>query len=796
MIKNYLKIAFRNLLKNKSYVIINTFGLGIALACCVTAYMLIAYNMEFDNFHKDEKIENIYRIHSHVKYNDGNLRMSVGCTSPMAKMATEDISGIKRYTRFAYGGANVSFGVERVFSEGISFADSTFFEMFDFPFVKGSQESFKELQTILLNEELAEKYFGDEDPIGKIMDLSFQTGLERKFVVGGVFERIPINSSLTFRALIRAEHYQDIRERVAENLWRDWNIPTVFVELTNPREKEDIAQFMDKYKEHRNEAKVDQELLNFSLQPFKSEIDFNTVDWAQINGRIPTEPLVIFITMAVLILLIACFNLTNTSIAVTTTRLKEIGVRKSLGAYKGQIIVQFLFETIILMGLAVIMGWIMAQIIVPQFTTMWDWPYGLDQVNGFNLFLMLLLLLVFASVLSGIYPALFNSRFNTVTLLKGTVRIKGTNLLTRTLVSAQFAISVIVLIAGVSFTQNAKYQEKVQFGYDKENVVTVDIQDPKAYYAMKTKALSNPKVENVAVSDHQVGMNTYPSPVKFEEVDYEMRHIGVGENYFETMGFTFIQGRSFNMDRETEVTESIVITKETISYLGMQGDPIGQEIYVHSIKRKVIGVIDNFVDNIYRSADPEPLVFYPATEEWWKRVIVRTDPDDLAEVNEYLEESWKELYPTQPYNSQYQEDVLLENTKQLNGNMTQIFLFLTILGAALSVSGIFSLASLNIARRTKEIGIRKALGSSVKSVVLLLNREFFIILAIAGVLGSLGGYFGVEALLDNWYAFYKSADVLSIVLCALFIFGIGIATTSMTIFGAAKANPVDTLRDE
>ena len=165
-------------------------------------------------------------------------------------------------------------------------------------------------------------------------------------------------------------------------------------------------------------------------------------------------------------------------------------------------------------------------------------------------------------------------------------------------------------------------------------------------------------------------------------------------------------------------------------------------------------------------------------------------------MNAYLEESWKEIFPTQPYISQYQEDVLLENTKQLNGNMTQIFLFLTLLGAALSVSGIFSLASLNIARRTKEIGIRKALGSTVKNVVMLLNREFVIILAIAGILGSIGGYFGVEALLDNWYAFYKSADLFSILICAFVIFGIGLATTSITTLGAAKTNPVDTLRDE
>jgi putative ABC transport system permease protein len=209
-----------------------------------------------------------------------------------------------------------------------------------------------------------------------------------------------------------------------------------------------------------------------------------------------------------------------------------------------------------------------------------------------------------------------------------------------------------------------------------------------------------------------------------------------------------------------------------------------------------LGVIENHIDNLFRSSEAEPFVFYPAGKAQYVTLIVKAEKADVAETQKYLETTWKRVFPARPFESTLQEDILLKNSKETNANLEKIFLFITILGGLLSASGIFALASLNIAKRTKEIGIRKALGASVTNIVALLNREFVIILFCAGILGAVAGYFLTEAMLSQIYKIHVSVGVATVISCALLIFVIGILTTSSTILGAAKSNPVDTLRSE
>lgn len=803
MLKNYLRVAFRNLFKNKSYVIINTFGLGISLACCITAYILVAFNIEFNDFYDDEKVQDIYRIHAHVELNGGDKRQAISAPVLVGPMAAKDFAGIKRFTRFAGsqgGGASVSYldpekSESNAFGENVVYADSTFFDMFDIPLKLGNQSTFKELNTVFIDQERATKYFGDEDPIGKVLTMSFARGVEKKVVVRGVFGDIPVNSAFYLPFIMRIEHFEEMRA-MDQSPWSDWNVPAIFFEIEDPDQVESIAKLFDKFLPLRNEAFAEQTVEKYTLEPFKAELDRQDITWTYVNTRIEIEPLIIFVVLAMMILLIACFNLTNTSIALTSNRLKEIGVRKSIGAHKGQIITQFFLETVLVIVLALIVGYAMSLVIVPEFVTMWELPYGLEDLSGVNLVITLLILVFMAAILAGIYPALFSTKFNTVSLLKGTIKVKGTNFLTRTLVSIQFAISVIVLIGGVMFILNTKYQEAINFGYDKQKLLAIDIKSSTEYDRLLAKAKSNPIIKSIGVTEHHVGWSAYSNPISFENVDYEVRHLEFGHDYFETMDFEFIEGRPIDYDKTNDYEEAVVVSKQFAKSVGMQGSPIGQYINIRDTRRKIVGVIEDFVDNVYQSRDPEPFVFYATMPERWRQIIVRADESDLKKANEALEEIWKGLFPTSPYVSRYQDDILLEGTKQLNGNLKKIFLFLTILGGLLSASGIYSLASLNIAKRTKEIGIRKALGASVGNVVMLLNKEFVIILAIAGVLGSVGGYFGTSWMLDLIYAYHTPMNLIPVILSALAIFFVGLSTTSFTILKAAKANPVDTLRDE
>jgi len=793
MIKNYILVAFRSLRKNKSYILINTFGLGVSLACCISAYLILAYNLEFDNFHEADKVARIFTVHTHLKQQDGKETKNNNAPMALPPLAMPEMTGIERYTRYLSDGCYMRYG-DKAFSEGISFADSTFFDMFDYPLLRGNHKSFKDKYSIFLSEELARKYFGDDDAVGKLLVLNFPNEVEIEVMVGGVLKKVPLNNSFYFNAMMRIENLQDIHHLAVDN-WGDWRDPSTYFELTDAKNAASISKQFDKYVPIRNEAKKDSHVLSYTLEPFKAYHTRDDIGWGYANMRMDALPLIVFSVMAGLILLIACFNLTNTSIAMTAKRLKEVGIRKAIGAMRQQIVSQFLFETILTITLSLLVGLVIAQWMVPAFTTMWELPYTMSDLSGLNLFVTLLILVFFASLLAGVYPALFNSKFKPVALLKGQVKVKGTNALTRTLVALQFAISVMVLIAGVVFIQNTKFQEAINVGYDKEKILTVRIQSESEFEILKNAVASNPKIEEVSLSDHHIGYSTYEYPIQIDTGEYTSQLLGVGKNYFKTVGLKLKEGRFPNLENATDKREAIVVNQAFLDKVGMK-DPIDKVVTVHEKKRHIVGVIENHVDNLFRSKEAEPFLFYTADSTAYKLMEVRAEAIDLPAVKSFIEETWKKVFPTKPIEIQFQEDIVLAETKSVNGNLKKIFLFLTALGGLLSASGIFSLASLNITRRTKEIGIRKALGATVSQVVLLLNREFLIILVIAAVGGSVGGFFLTDALLASIYAHRISVSTVPVLLCAFTIFAIGIITTSLTILKAAKANPVDTLRTE
>ena len=794
MIRNFLLIALRNLRKNKNYVIINTLGLGIALACCITAYLLLAYNIEFDNFHADEKVDKIYRVHTHmINTTEGKSYQVIGAPINLAPFAAVDISGIKQYTRYVSESGYVR-NENDSFNENLTFVDSTFFEMFDFPLIHGSHQSFKDLHSIFLSQETAKKYFNQENPVGKVLTLNFVNQTEINVVIGGVVDKIPLNNSFNFDMIMRIEHFMDIHNLEPDD-WKDWRDPATFFEVTSHEQAPVISQQLGRYIERRNEERKDVNVKSYQLEQYKSKFGEDAVAWAQINMRMSPLPLIIFVSMATMILLIACFNMTNTSMAMTAKRMKEVGIRKVIGAVKWQIITQFLFETIVIILLALIAGLTMSQVIVPAFTSMWKLQYGMQDLGGLNLLITLLILVFFTSLLAGIYPAIFNSRVRPIILLKGNAKIKGTNNLTRSLITIQFALSVIVLIAGVTFIQNTKYQEKADFGYDKEMVLLVKVQGEKEFEVMEKEVGLNPQILEVGGTAHSLGWNNYPAPVSFGATEYEIRHYGVGKSFFKIMGLEALEGRFPNLESEEDLKNAVVVNKAFLEKTGMQ-DPIMKVIEVHERKRRIVGIVENHIDNLYRSKDPEPAVFYPAFPNQYQYLLVRADPDDLLPIQKFLKATWKKQFPDKPFQYHFHEELLLDSLRETNTNLEKIFLFLTVLGGLLSASGIFALASLNIEKRVKEIGIRKTLGASLQNILALMNKEFMIILAIAGILGSFGGYFLTDTLLGEIYAYHIDVGILPVIICALMIFSIGISTTGITILNAAKSNPVDTLRDD
>lgn len=795
MLKNYILVASRSLLKNKTYLAINAFGVGIAFACCLAAYLVVAYDLEFDNFHSDKKVENVFKIHTHLRERDGTITQHNSVPMPLATAAASEIAGIKRYTRYLHDGAYMRYG-DKGFSEKISFSDSTFFDMFDFPLAYGNQTAFNSKHSIFITEQLAAKYFGDDDAIGKMLTLNFPNGVEIQVIVGGVLKKVPINNTFVFDALIRIESLQDVYKLTIDD-WSDERTPSTFLELTTPENAATISNQLAKYNSIRNVDRKDAMVVAHKLEHFKARFTQDDMRGGNTNLRSRKAVIIMFSSMAALILLVACFNLTNTTLAMTSGRVREIGIRKTIGAFRRQIVFQFLVETIMTVSLSLGMGLLLAQWIVPAFTALWNVSFTLSDLNNFNLFVTVIGLGLFASLLAGVYPALFNSKFKPVVLLKGAVKIKGTNALTRTLMTLQFALSVIVLIGGVIFTQNAEFQQTFKFGYDKEMILTVDIQSREELETMENAARSNPKILSISASEHNVGQSRMSNhrPIQVGSNEYPAQIAGVGKNYFQTMGLKLVEGRFLNEDNTSDRREGVIVNRAFVDKVDMK-KPIDKIITVDLQKRHIVGVIENHVDDAFIAETPESFVFYVSEPEDYRMMQVKANVNDLASVREYLEDAWKKVFPSRPFESQYQQDIVLEDARMITEGFKSIFLFLTVLGAVLSISGIFSLASLNAARRTKEIGIRKVLGASITNVMATLNKEFAVILLLAAVAGSVGGFFVTDAVLGTFNMIHVPVGVNTLVSCGFLVFSAGIITTSFTVLRAASTNPVNTLRSE
>jgi ABC-type antimicrobial peptide transport system permease subunit len=794
MFRNFIKVAFRNLSKNKGYVLINTFGMGIALTCCLAAYLLVAYDLEFDNYFQESKVRNITKVMHHLRQPDGEPYQQLVAPIVMAPLAAQQIAGIKRYTRYCNERGYMSYG-EEAFAENIFFADSAFFDMFELGFKSGSALNFRGLNTIFISERLAHKYFGEDDPVGRSMEIEMRN---KKFTVqvGGVMEKLPLNTSFNHDALMRIDNYLQLYDIRADNWAQEQDVSILF-ELADIGQLPAINRQLNRYVPIRNGARTDVKSLAFEAVPFSVAYSPNEVRQSYLHLRIPFKALVIFITLGFIILLIACFNLTNTTLALTLKRLKEIGIRKVAGSTRWQIVSQFLLEMVLTVVLAVIAGFVMAQVVVPEFAAMWGLQYGMRDLNGLNLLLTLILLLFVSALLAGIYPALLNSRFSPVVLMKGATRIKGTNPLTRVLLVIQFSLSVIVLIAGIVFTLNAGYQRKISFGYDKEKVVVVSIQGVQEYERLKNAVENNPEVEGVAVTNNHLGYsNSFPHTVKINGEEFNSNIYEVGAGYFKTMGLNHVVGRDFRESSEADLQAAAIVDENFVSKYHLT-QPLGTVITYEGQAYQVIGVVKNHLSSFFDKGSPSKDHFYRmAKPQQYNVMVVRTDAGKIVQTQKYLEQQWKKNFPGQPFQSELQEQIVFRGANEYNKNLQHVFLFLTVLSCILSTSGIYSLARLNVQRRTKEIGVRKVLGASLRDIVQLVNREFVMILGLSVFLGGTGGFVLTKSMLSDLYVQHIPVGMVPVVLCSLLVFLIGLSTTSIIIMRAARVSPVLTLKTQ
>ena len=792
MLRNFLLITFRNFLKNKSFVIINVLGLGIGIACCIIAYYNNKFNADFDSFHSQK--EDIYKISLTREVN--NRQQQYGFTPlSLAPAIGNSISGLDQIVRLTHSTMPVRFE-ENIFSKRIAFADSNFFEVFDLSMISGKGETIKDEKSVIISKEFAGICFGTNDPIGKILKFYSDSGEESILMVSGIFEDLPENSSMQFDLLCHIDNLIEIN-KIEEHDWKSW-VAATFLLIQDESKVGSIEEQLARFIPIQNDIRKDWLISGFYIEPLKDIPSTGREIWANwLFAGLHPAALIAPTVMAVLLLLLACLNFTNTALAISSRRLKEIGLRKVFGGVRSQTMLQFLGENIILCFLALLVSLLMGYYLIDAYSNMW--PYMTLKISlsdGLDFWLFLSGLLIVTGLVAGSYPAFYVSRFNPIRILKGDVKFSGGGLFSKILLVFQFILAITGIVSAVIFTQNAYFQNTLYLGYEKDKVIAVPVDDNSKLELFRNTIIQNPLINSIGQSEENIGWGNYSRTLKWgEEQEHEVQGFDIGKGYFETMGLELISGRYFDQDfMESERGSAIIVNEKFVTDFGWE-TAVGQKVKESdTIDLTVVGVLKDFYPYGFW-AKISPTMLKLGKKEQMRMLVIQTDEKNLEQVNKTMQEEWEKLIPNSVYPGFFQTEVVAE-AKDINNQIRKIFLFLAIVSVILSLVGLYTLVSLNIIKKTKEIGIRKVLGASVMNLTKLINRDFAIILLIASVIGSALGYYLSDMLLASIWTIYLDTSVLSFVIPVVFIFLVSVFTLSGKVYKAATRNPVDSIKYE
>ncbi len=671
-----------------------------------------------------------------------------------------------------------------IYEEGGVMVDPDFVKMFTLPFLGGNREtSLNDPDSILISEKLAHKYFGNTDPIGETM--TFGTRIDLK--VTGVFEDYPSNSHITFEYILPLAISKLWNRDL--NTWEHNNIRT-YVQLHEGTPVKSVdSKISDVVERHRPQ---DQRPL--SLQPV-TRLHLNPY---QHHGTIIYVYL--FSAMAFFILLIACINFINLTTAKSSTRAKEVGVRKTVGACRVNLIRQFFGESLFLTLIATAVGIGLAVLVLPRFNTLsgktFTWEVLLQQAVVFGILCILFLTVLIA----GSYPALFLSRFQPARVLTGKLKtgMKG-GMLRKVLVVVQFSLSVFLVLGTVTIYRQVRFLQERDVGYDREHVVTFYIsgQIIQNRETIKTELLSNPSIQHVTLVD--IAPYRWQSNAGVGDVHWEgktnqqvkMVMTSVDYDFLDTFGLEMAEGRFFSKEYGTDASESFVVNQAAVKAMEMD-DPIGKELRVWDYKRRIIGVVKDYhFESLHNPIIPMAMRIDP---RWYQQACVRISPHRVSDTLAFIGRKWKEIHPRYPFEYRFLDDMIhsLYRSEQSIGTVVTVF---TVLALFISCLGIFGLSSYTAEQRTKEIGIRKVLGASVSSIVKHISKEFVFLVIIAYVIAWPLAYFLINQWLQR-FAYRIAMGWWTFVLVGIVIFVLSLLTISWQIIRAATANPVNSLRYE
>lgn len=787
MFRNYFKTSYRSMIKNPLSSFINVFGLAVAVGVCMVVYSFMDFDYSIDRFHeyKDEVYLTTFFVDR-----EGTEEQYGRSPAPLGEMLRQDFSSIKKVTRVLDGSAVMKQG-DNVFHESIRYVDPAFLEMFTFPLKWGASSSLTDPNSIILSAETSVKYFGDENPIGKDIKAIFNDTEVKTFKVGGVADEFPKAHIIGFDFLVNFDNLDISNPSFDLTDWQGM-VNATFIQVEDAANLEVIAEGMKKYRKLQNAVERDWAITAFDfvkvhdLHLASGDIRDDISHDGSLEGRVALPIVAIFI------LALACFNYINIAIVSSTKRLKEIGLRKVIGANKRLVIVQFLAENLFVTFLAGLLGLLLAAtIFLPWFSAFADIASEFNLLDG-NLWIFLIGVLVFTGIVSGIYPAFYISKFEVVKIFKGTVKFGTKNTLTKVFLSVQLMLACIGITFAVMFAQNSSYQAKRDWGYKQKETLYVNVSDRSVYDQMKTAIEQNPDVTSLAGSSHHLGRTSATTIVHLPDRQYEVREIAVGSSYFETLGIELERGRFFEEHRESD-RKSIVVNQLFVENLALN-EPIGAQIKVDSIQYDIVGVAKNFhFNNFYY--ENLPTIFTVAAQDDYRYLTMQVRNGAEQEAYEFIETHWGQLFPEIPFQGGYQEDVWVGFYEEL-AIMKKFSRAIAIVFVLLASLGLYGLVKLNISGRIREFSIRKTLGANVKNIASNIFSQYVLLSIAAVVFGAPIGHIMITALMDMMFPDPRPFGFSGAALSAIILVLVLILVISTQIRKISRSNPVDGLKVE
>lgn len=799
MFKNLLLISIRNILKDKTYSAINIIGLTIGITCSLFLLMYILHELSYDRYHKNA--DTIYRVVSNIQEPDNAFTWAVA-QIPLADELRDNYPEVKNVVRFFGTGRTLyKNGEVQFYEEDFALADSTTFDMFTYEFINGDPATALDNPfSLVLTEKLAIKYFGNAQ---SALSQSLQNQQGEEFKVTAVIKDVPLNSHLRFDALISRNTRPDF-----QGSWGNFGVFT-YIQLPEGYEVSKMYTTFDKIiKERVNpifeqfNIKIKYELQKITDIHLYSKIQ----DEAEEGGDIAN--IYIFGAVGIFMILIASINYMNLATARSVNRSKEVGIRKVMGSQRRQLIVQFVTESVVIAFISMGVSLLLIYALLPAFNDLANKQLPFSYILQPSVLLTLIAIVLFSGIVGGSYPAFYLSGFNPVSVLKGKLSAKGGSVVFRKiLVVKQFAISIFMLISTLVVFDQLQFMRNKDLGFDKERVIRIELSE--SQLREKAQVLTNRLKQNPAVS--AVGMaNTSPGQgigknlMKVEDNDGKMTDRGVDLyaadfDYVKTLGMKIVIGRDFSREVPSDTTYAILVNEAMVKRMSWD-NPIGKKFVFEDgnpetpdIEKRVVGVVKDYHQNSLYDAI-EPLIVILNLD--LNYVFVRTQEGDVRQSLSSIESDWKEIFPDHSFEYNFL-DADFNSQYKADENRSRIFTAFSGLTIGIACLGLLGLVAFTTQQRTKEIGVRKVIGASILSLVVLVAKEFFILVGIGMLIAFPFAWYFTEMWLQKFaYRIVLLEQWPTFILSALVAFLITLITVSFHVFRAASANPVNSLRDE